>query len=129
MLCRDYKGRRADRLVTRIDPGVVALVAELRGHERKQSPSIPSRTSPWSNAPRGQRESQPLHSTTGSVGYFGKRGSMSDNLQRKNTEPRSERMVSTWAHVAHRPGPTSGATPQFDMAQRGPARGCSNLAK
>jgi hypothetical protein len=29
LLCRDYKGRNADRLVTRIDPGVVSLVAEL----------------------------------------------------------------------------------------------------
>src|ERR1035437_10148570 len=32
MLARDYKGKTADRLVTRIDPGVVSLVAELRGH-------------------------------------------------------------------------------------------------
>jgi hypothetical protein len=32
MLCRDYKGKKADRVVTRIDPGVVSLVAELRGH-------------------------------------------------------------------------------------------------
>jgi hypothetical protein len=31
---RDSKGNEADRLVTRIDPGVVALVADLRGHER-----------------------------------------------------------------------------------------------
>jgi hypothetical protein len=52
---------------------------------------------------------------------------VSDNLQRKKTEPRSERMVSTCPHVAHRPGPTSGTTPQFDMATEGPARGCSNL--
>jgi hypothetical protein len=29
MLCRDYKGKNTDRLVTRIDPGVVPLVAEL----------------------------------------------------------------------------------------------------
>ena len=35
MLARDYKGKEADRLVTRIDPGVVSLVAELRGHERQ----------------------------------------------------------------------------------------------
>jgi hypothetical protein len=27
--------KRADRLVTRIDPGVVSQVAELRGHERQ----------------------------------------------------------------------------------------------
>jgi hypothetical protein len=29
---RNYKGKEADRLVTRSDPGVVSLVAELRGH-------------------------------------------------------------------------------------------------
>jgi hypothetical protein len=34
ILRRDYKGKRADQLVTRIDPGVALLVAELRGHER-----------------------------------------------------------------------------------------------
>ena len=33
MLVRDYKGKRADRLVTRSGPGVVSLVAEIRGHE------------------------------------------------------------------------------------------------
>jgi hypothetical protein len=27
LLWRDYKGKEADRLVTRIDPGVVSLVA------------------------------------------------------------------------------------------------------
>jgi hypothetical protein len=31
----DHKGKEADRLVTRIDPGVVSPVAELRGHERQ----------------------------------------------------------------------------------------------
>jgi hypothetical protein len=35
LLCRDYKGRRADRLATRIDPGVVLLLADPRGHERQ----------------------------------------------------------------------------------------------
>jgi hypothetical protein len=30
MLVRDSKGKEADRLVTRIDPGVVSLVADLR---------------------------------------------------------------------------------------------------
>ena len=35
LLVRGYKGKEADRLVTRIDPGVVALVAELRPHERQ----------------------------------------------------------------------------------------------
>jgi hypothetical protein len=31
LLCRDYKGKEADRKVHRIDPGVVSLVADLRG--------------------------------------------------------------------------------------------------
>jgi hypothetical protein len=35
LLVRDYKGKDADRLVLRIDRGVVSLVAELRGHERQ----------------------------------------------------------------------------------------------
>ena len=35
MLVRDYKGKEADVLVTRIDPGVVSLVADLRGHEQQ----------------------------------------------------------------------------------------------
>jgi hypothetical protein len=35
LLVRDYKGKEADRLVTRIDPSVVSLVAELRGLERQ----------------------------------------------------------------------------------------------
>jgi len=30
LLCRDYKGKEADRLVTRIDPGVVSLLANER---------------------------------------------------------------------------------------------------
>ena len=33
LLARDYKGKEADRLVTRIDSGVVSPVHELRGHE------------------------------------------------------------------------------------------------
>jgi len=35
LLCRDYKGREADRLVTRIDPGIISLVAELGAHDRQ----------------------------------------------------------------------------------------------
>jgi hypothetical protein len=35
LLARDYKGKNAERLVTRIDPSVVSLVAELRGHGRQ----------------------------------------------------------------------------------------------
>jgi hypothetical protein len=39
-LMRDYKGKKADRLVVRIDPGVVSLVAELRGHERQAAEKL-----------------------------------------------------------------------------------------
>jgi hypothetical protein len=37
LLRRDYKGKEAARLVIRIDPRVVSLVAELRSHERRPS--------------------------------------------------------------------------------------------
>ena len=40
ILRRDYKGRRADKLVVRIDPGVVSLVAEPRGHGRQAGRGI-----------------------------------------------------------------------------------------
>ena len=39
-LVRDYKGKEADRLVTRIDPGVVSLVSGLRGHERQAAEEL-----------------------------------------------------------------------------------------
>jgi hypothetical protein len=42
LLCRDYKGKEADRLVVRIDPGVVSWVAELRGHERQAAEELGS---------------------------------------------------------------------------------------
>jgi hypothetical protein len=40
LLVRGYRGKNADRLVTRIDPGVVSLVAELRGHERQAAEEL-----------------------------------------------------------------------------------------
>jgi hypothetical protein len=40
MLVRDYKGKNAARLVTRIDCGLVSLVAELRGHERQAAAEL-----------------------------------------------------------------------------------------
>jgi len=40
LLCRDYKGKKADRLTTRTDPGVISLVAELRGHERQAAEEL-----------------------------------------------------------------------------------------
>ena len=33
LLYKDFKDKEADRLVTRIDPTVIALAAELRAHE------------------------------------------------------------------------------------------------
>jgi hypothetical protein len=41
LLVRGYKGKEADRLVTRIDPGVVSLVAELRARERQAAEDWP----------------------------------------------------------------------------------------
>jgi hypothetical protein len=40
LLVRGYTGKEADRLVTRIDPGVVSLVAELGGHERQTAEEV-----------------------------------------------------------------------------------------
>jgi hypothetical protein len=40
LLVRDSKGKEADRLVTRIDPGVVPLVAELRGQGRQAAEEL-----------------------------------------------------------------------------------------
>jgi hypothetical protein len=40
MLVRDYKRKEAGRLVTRIDPGVVAMAAELRGPERQAAEEL-----------------------------------------------------------------------------------------
>jgi hypothetical protein len=39
LLVRDYKGK-ADRLATRIDPGVGSLVTELRAHERQAAEEL-----------------------------------------------------------------------------------------
>ena len=43
LLCRDYKGKEADVLVTGIDPGVVSLVSERRGHERQAAEELEQR--------------------------------------------------------------------------------------
>ena len=40
MLVRGYKGKEADRLLVRIAPGVVSLVAELRGHGRQAAEEL-----------------------------------------------------------------------------------------
>jgi hypothetical protein len=40
LLARGYKGKQADRLVTRIAPGMVSLVAELRGLERQAAEEL-----------------------------------------------------------------------------------------
>jgi hypothetical protein len=50
LLVRDYKGKEADQLITRIAPGVVSLVAELRGHERQAPRDWTSGRPAWGNA-------------------------------------------------------------------------------
>jgi hypothetical protein len=55
-LCRDYMGKEADRLVTRIDPGVVSLVAEPRGHERQAAEELKQRKACGGGAQGLQRE-------------------------------------------------------------------------
>jgi hypothetical protein len=40
LLCKDYKGKEADQLVTKIDPGVMALSAELRALERQAAEEL-----------------------------------------------------------------------------------------
>lgn len=40
LLARDYKGKDADVLVTRTNPGVVSLVGELRGHQRQAAQEL-----------------------------------------------------------------------------------------
>jgi hypothetical protein len=42
LLVRDYKGKETGRLVAPIDPGVVSLLAELRGHERQAAEELAS---------------------------------------------------------------------------------------
>jgi hypothetical protein len=49
MLARDYKGKEADVPVTRIDPGTVSMVAELRGHEQQAAEELGQ----WEDARRG----------------------------------------------------------------------------
>jgi len=61
MLVRDYKGRRADRPVTRIGPGVVSPVAELRAHERQAAEEVERWKTPHPSS----------KTTTPSAGSFG----------------------------------------------------------
>ena len=66
MLVREYKGKKADRLVTRIDPGVVSLVAELRAHERRPAEEL----EPWKTH---HEERKPPMPTGSSRSFRGKR--------------------------------------------------------
>ena len=52
LLVRDYKGKETDRLVVRIDPGVVALVADLRAHERQAAED-------WASGSAASRSASP----------------------------------------------------------------------
>ena len=49
LLCPDYKGKEADRLLTRIDPDAVSPLAELRGHERQLAEELEQ----WKNGGGG----------------------------------------------------------------------------
>jgi hypothetical protein len=61
-LVRDYKGKEADRLVTRTDPGVVSLVA-VRGHERQAAEELERKALDASPAARAlELEKQALES-------------------------------------------------------------------
>src|SRR5260370_1393375 len=40
MLCKDYKGKDADQLVTKVDTGVLAMSAELRALERQAAEEL-----------------------------------------------------------------------------------------
>jgi hypothetical protein len=40
LLRREYKGKKADRLVTRIDTRIISLSAELRAHERQAAEEL-----------------------------------------------------------------------------------------
>jgi hypothetical protein len=60
MLGRGHKGKEADRLVIRIDPGVVALAAELRGHERQAAEGLGQ----WTRV-EGRKTASPARDQTG----------------------------------------------------------------
>src|SRR5215470_14761867 len=47
--------------------------------------------------------SYPLHSRTGSRGYFGNRGSVVESSHRQNTDPRSDSTIRALTQSAHNP--------------------------
>jgi len=53
----------------------------------------------------------PAHAVTGSDGYFGKTGALSESMQRMNVDPRSEVIVFACRQVAHRPAAEGWSTP------------------
>ena len=59
---RGYKGKEADRLVTRIDPDVVSLVAEMRGHDRQAAEEVERRMPASRNASPSTRRRRRLRS-------------------------------------------------------------------
>ena len=62
LLCQDYKGKEANRLVTRIDHGVVLLVAELCAHERQPAEEVERRMPASRNASPSTRRRRRLRS-------------------------------------------------------------------
>jgi hypothetical protein len=61
LLGSDYKGKEADRLVTRINPGVVLPVAELRGHERQAAEELERRKT------RGEEPAEHLDASSSAI--------------------------------------------------------------
>jgi hypothetical protein len=60
LLVRDDRGKKADRLVTRIDPGVASRVAELRGRERQAAEELEQ----WTT---GVKEQMPLDASAAPI--------------------------------------------------------------
>jgi hypothetical protein len=100
LLVRDYKGREAARLVTRIDPGVVSLVAELRQViiERAASPDfadVPGGTTGLLvKAYKGKDADQPVY--------------RADRPPRRTAPPATGQAVVPTLHEAGLPGEEAG---------------------
>ena len=63
----------------------------------------------------------PLHSLTGSRGYFGNRGSRADNSHLQNTAPRSDSTIRAFMQSAHKPTLARGSSICFSMSDDQPA--------
>jgi hypothetical protein len=88
MLVRDCKGKEANWLVTRIDPGVVSLFAELRSLERRAAEELAVEDARrGAQAPRrivGGDHAGPAADRRG-VGLVGEEGWRSTNREARTT--------------------------------------------